>query len=729
MKTHLHTLKTNLLLPLAAALLALAGTTTHATTIAQWTFENLTIGAGSTYTNWSNGKSITNVLAEIGTGTASGVHFTTFGTGAWSTPAGNGSAKSLSSAGWTNTPGDYYQFAFSATGYTNINIAFDQTGSSTGPGKFYVAYSTDGITFTQFGSIYTVANLGWSAGSSQSGSALAFDLSTVTSIANAPVVYIRLVDANNTSVGGATVGTAGSSRVDNFTVNGTIVGPPKIVSQPSPATVYFGDTASFVVLAGGDAPLTYQWYTNSLPPTPLTDGGNLIGSTSNILTFSFVNTNQAGNYLCIISNALNTVTSSVAQLTVNIRTPIVTNIAYIRKLHDTNFVLTDTTNLYVIEGVVTTPINLVSGTTEVESYYIQDTNGYGCDVFFRGGFYMANAGDKVRVTAPLLQFQGALELAPVNGNPAHSIELLSTGNPLPTPQVFDFTTLPTPTNMEEQLEGRYMVVSNIFIGTTNGHFNAGGSVNLTNGAAVRFFATVPNNILVDIVGYSLGGTFAKSIRGVMYQNQTSGTALTNFYSILLAQGADIEYGTPVTANPDFYSMASNTTSLFPVLTNDTIVLPLIEGSLTVSVNSSSSGVAAVDGTGTNITFTPDADYVGNVTIDYTATDSAGFTAAGVATVTVTNVPPAPATIVPTVPPAITSVTFTNGNIVITGTNAQATGVYYLLSTTNVAAALSTWTSVATNVVSTANGYTFIGTNVVTPGYQKQFYILSSTNNL
>ena len=728
MKIHLRTLKTNLLLPLAAAMIALAGQhATAQTAIAKWTFESIpptfptpTPGAGNPSANF---------LAELGTqagvAAVSGKHI---GAATYSSPSGNGSTKSLSANTWTNL-NDYWQIVVNTTGFTNINLTFDAVGSSTGPKDFKVMYSTDGSTFTQFATYTVLSSPSWSSGTPQTGETYTFDLSSITTLANASTVYIRLVVNSSTAINNTTVGTGGTSRIDNLVVAGTIAGPPQIVTQPANTTVFYGDTVSLNVGAGGDAPLSYQWYTNSTPPTALTDGGNVTGTASSLLNFSFVNTNQAGNYLCIISNALNTVTSSVAQLTVNIRSPIVTNIAYIRKLHDTNFALTDTTNLYVIEGVVTTPINLVSGTTEVESYYIQDTNGYGCDVFFRGGFYMGNAGDKVRVTAPLLQFQGALELAPVNGNPAHSIELLSTGNPLPTPQFFDFTTLPTPTNMEEQLEGRYMVVSNIFIGTTNAHFNAGGTVFLTNGAAARFFATVPNNPYVDIVGYSLGGTFAKSIRGVMYQNQTSGTALTNFYSILLAQGADIEYGTPVTANPDFYSMASNTTSLFPVLTNDTIVLPLIEGSLTVSVNSSSSGVAAVDGTGTNITFTPDADYVGNVTIDYTATDSAGFTAAGVATVTVTNVPPAPATIVPTVPPAITSVTFTNGNIVITGTNAQATGVYYLLSTTNVAAALSTWTSVATNVVSTANGYTFIGTNAVTPGYQKQFYILSSTNNL
>jgi hypothetical protein len=96
---------------------------------------------------------------------------------------------------------------------------------------------------------------------------------------------------------------------------------------------------------------------------------------------------------------------------------------------------------------------------------------------------------------------------------------------------------------------------------------------------------------------------------------------------------------------------------------------------------------------------------------------------------VTNPPPPPPMIIPTNSARITRITIANGNVVITGTNAQATGVYYLLASTNMALPLSLWIPVATNVVNTngaSGAFTFIGTNVVTPGGQ-QFYILSNTN--
>lgn len=541
------------------AVLTSAVSASAQTTIAKWTFENLTIGAGSTLTNFSNGRSVTNILPEIGSGNASCSHpgSPAFGAGTWGTVTGNGSSKALTSAGWTNNPnatsGDYYQFAVSTLGYTNISLSFDETGSASGPGKFYVAYSTDGVNFTQFGSIYTVANVSWNATTPNATSALSFDFSSITALANAPIVYLRLVDANNTSVSGGTVGTGGTSRIDNVVVAGTIAGPPQIIVQPASSTNFFGDTVNLTVTAGGDAPLSYQWYTNSTPLAPLTDGGSgfgsgtISGSTAATLTLTFVNTNQTGDYRVVASNPLGSITSSVVHVQINARAAIVTNIAYLHTLHDANYALTDTTNLYQVTGIVTTIGNLVSGTTEVESFFVQDSTG-GMDVFFRGGFPFPATGDRVRITAPLLQFQGVLEAAPVNGNPAHSIEILSSANPLPAPQYFNFTTLPTAVTMEESIEGRYLVVSNVFLGITNANQSAqlvgNQLISMTNSTGQIFKMIVANNPALGPIGTSLPGFYAKSVVGVMSQAQTSGTVLTNNYSIILSDYSQIEFATP-----------------------------------------------------------------------------------------------------------------------------------------------------------------------------------------
>ena len=180
---------------------------------------------------------------------------------------------------------------------------------------------------------------------------------------------------------------------------------------------------------------------------------------------------------------------------------------------------------------------------------------------------------------------------------------------------------------------------------------------------------------------------------------------------------------PPQANPDSYSVVENSVNnTFNPLTND--VVETSGGTLSLVSVSETDGNGSASVSGNQVLFTPTTGFAGTATIGYTVTDGIGGTSSS--TITVTVAPPP--TIVPTVPPAITGLVFTNGNIVITGTNAQATGVYYLLETTNASFPLSQWTPVSTNVVSTANGFTFIGTNVVVPGSAGQFYILSSTNN-
>ena len=184
----------------------------QAVTVVQWDFESLTSGYSVTGTTAS-------VLASVGTGSVTGMHAAA--TTVFSSPAGNGSPRSFSSNGWG--VGDYYQFSFSSAGYAGLNISWDQVGSNTGPSSFSLAYSTDGTSFTNYTN-YTVANVAWSGtGAPVTTSSYAYNLSSVTALNNASTVYIRLVDASTTAINGGTVATAGTGRIDNFTVSTTPV--------------------------------------------------------------------------------------------------------------------------------------------------------------------------------------------------------------------------------------------------------------------------------------------------------------------------------------------------------------------------------------------------------------------------------------------------------------------------------------------------------------------------
>jgi hypothetical protein len=100
--------------------------------------------------------------------------------------------------------------------------------------------------------------------------------------------------------------------------------------------------------------------------------------------------------------------------------------------------------------------------------------------------------------------------------------------------------------MEESLEGRYLVISNVFLDVTNQldkHLAGNEIINMTNLAGQVFHMVVANNSLLGPPGNTLPGSFATAVTGVMNQSQTSGTVLTNGYSIILSDFSQITVGT------------------------------------------------------------------------------------------------------------------------------------------------------------------------------------------
>jgi len=90
--------------------------------------------------------------------------------------------------------------------------------------------------------------------------------------------------------------------------------PPAISRQPQSLTTYVTLPARFVVGAYGTSPLSYQWKRYG---TNLTDGGNLSGSMSDVLTISPLALGDAGPYSVTINNSVGPPTNSaVATLTV-----------------------------------------------------------------------------------------------------------------------------------------------------------------------------------------------------------------------------------------------------------------------------------------------------------------------------------------------------------------------------------------------------------------------------
>ncbi len=82
---------------------------------------------------------------------------------------------------------------------------------------------------------------------------------------------------------------------------------PTITTQPVGANVTAGAAVSFTVVAGGTAPLAYQWRK---------DGAILAGGVAATYTLTAAQPADAGGYTCVVTNALGSATSAAAVLTV-----------------------------------------------------------------------------------------------------------------------------------------------------------------------------------------------------------------------------------------------------------------------------------------------------------------------------------------------------------------------------------------------------------------------------
>lgn len=195
---------------LALCVFSLSALSASAAVITSWTFE--TNFLATTTSDTTTGPSL---AAEVGTGTATGLHASAASD--WSSPAGNGvSARSYSANTWAI--GDYFQFSTSSLGITEgITVSFDANGSGTGPAAFSLQYDA-GAGYVGAGTYTIPSGITWNATTYFPTTHFVFDLSGVPELSNNAAISFRLVSTSTTSISGATVGTGGTSRVDNFTV-------------------------------------------------------------------------------------------------------------------------------------------------------------------------------------------------------------------------------------------------------------------------------------------------------------------------------------------------------------------------------------------------------------------------------------------------------------------------------------------------------------------------------
>ncbi len=141
----------------------------------------------------------------------------------------------------------------------------------------------------------------------------------LTNLAGATTASYTRSNAQASHAGGYSVVISNSlgvitSAVATLTVSTNGL-PPSIIAPPQSQTVERGQNATFTVTASGSEPLSYQWRFKSSPDGP---PANLAGATQSSYTRFNAQTNDAGYYAVVITNAAGAITSAPATLTVTV---------------------------------------------------------------------------------------------------------------------------------------------------------------------------------------------------------------------------------------------------------------------------------------------------------------------------------------------------------------------------------------------------------------------------
>jgi len=197
-----------------------------------------------------------------------------------------------------------YRYASTKTGTANATATFTPTITTAGNYDVYVWYPTLSSNRRSAAVPHLVSYNGGTANvivSQQSGFGSWQLIASDRPFAAGTSGFVQL--ANNT---GETSRRVAADAV-RWVYSGNQDSAPIIIAQPQSQTADAGDAATFTATAAGTAPLSYQWRFN---------GTDIAGATASAYTRSDLQSGDAGAYSVMVNNAVGSVASSEAVLTV-----------------------------------------------------------------------------------------------------------------------------------------------------------------------------------------------------------------------------------------------------------------------------------------------------------------------------------------------------------------------------------------------------------------------------
>ena len=293
------------LTPGAHYFLYVYGSTTGATQGAKFTLNPDNVGSDDVASKSTAGGNSGNIFSTDGTNyslTAAGTTWQQFHS------VSNSSGNLVIASGLNSGNGQYYnglqlvpyplpsisaQPPASTTGITNGSVSLAVTATtSAGTPAFQWQRSTDnGVTFNNIDPYGSNASAGTAT-------------LTLTNLQTSDAGLYRVLVTN----AGGTVISSNAALTVNVGVTA-----PSITTPPANATVLAGAGVTFNVVAGGTAPLTYQWARSTDGGTTYTD---VSGATATSYSITSTALSDAGSYRVTVTNSAGSATSTGAVLAV-----------------------------------------------------------------------------------------------------------------------------------------------------------------------------------------------------------------------------------------------------------------------------------------------------------------------------------------------------------------------------------------------------------------------------
>jgi hypothetical protein len=518
---------------------------------------------------------------------------------------------------------------------------------------------------------------------------------------------------------------------------------PKIVYQPTAVISNFVGAAfkvSAVANGQGLGSLIYKWQVSATPdnasPSDITSG-DLSGTTANVLSFDYADVLDSGYYTLVATTPYGlSVTSSVSKVSISAAPVPPTFITQpgsqtVYKGQTVTFSTSVSSPGYVTftwysNNVVVTDGQVDNGSSS--SYVLNNVQ-----TNLSGAIFKVAATNDVVTTSGIVSTNAVLTvLNPQQVTIAYLRSLVDPGN--------GYSPSPNPLTTPYQITGTVTTFTNITSGNTSSYYlqdgTAGIDIFVTGSSAFR----PAQGDVVTFVGVLSAYTTGLELNA----DVTPSTAYP--YTSYVDTGATNALPTPISIGYNVLA-PNNLTNVNLNIAESLVTLSGVYFGTNAGTIITNHIITVTNSSGQSFslqTFPLDLDTLGQTFPAYASSVTGvlygintNFTIAITRFADIVAATPPPSTIIPTTSPHISGISLVNGNVVITATNGQTTGVYYLLASTNIAKPLSQWIPVATNVVTTsgANGaFTFTDTNgypIVGPGAQVQlagFYILSNTNS-